>query len=266
MTDTPRPVLAPSLSALQKNHIFHGFFTREGGISEGIYKSLNVGLGSDDVREHVLENRRRITETLGIPEKQLVTVYQIHSANVVTVTAPFTGERPKADAMVTNIAGLALGVSTADCGPVLFADARAGVIGAAHAGWRGALGGVLDNTIAAMQKLGARKEEIVAVLGPCIGPQHYEVGEEFHKTFHDRDPVYKKYFTSSQKTGHYYFNLWAFITDRLQKLGIIRTDSLNMCTYTDEKRFFSYRRKTHRHEPDYGRQMSTIILRKQEWH
>ncbi|RCL02360.1 MAG: Polyphenol oxidase [Candidatus Tokpelaia sp. JSC189] len=264
MIDTPQSILAPNLSALQENNIFHHFFTREGGVSKGIYKSLNISLGSNDVREDILENRRKITDILGVPEKRLVTVYQVHSADVATVTAPFTGECPKADAMVTNTTGLALGISTADCGPVLFADAQGGVIGAAHSGWRGALDGVLDNTVAAMQKLGARKEKIVAVLGPCISFRYYEVGEEFHKIFHDKDLIYRKYFTSSQKNGHYYFNLSSFITDKLRKLGIARADSLNMCTYADEKRFFSYRRKMHWYEPDYGCQMSTIILRKQE--
>jgi len=254
--------MAPDLSALQKDYVFHGFFTREGGVSTGIYKSLNTGLGSDDVREHVLENRRRITSFLGVREKHLVTVHQTHSTDVVTVEAPFADNRTKADAMVTNVTGLALGVLTADCGPVLFADTRARVIGAAHAGWRGALAGILENTVSAMQALGARRKDIVAVLGPCIGPQDYEVGEEFRTVFLADDNANKHYFVHSQKNGHFHFNLWSFITDRLKNIDV-KASAVNICTYADESRFFSYRRTTHNHESDYGRQISTIVLGKQ---
>jgi len=259
MPATPKPVLAPLLAPSRQSGITHGFFTREGGASHGIYHSLNVRRGSDDVIADVMENRRRTAEYLGVAPDRLATLHQVHSAGVVTLDAPLNGTAPKADAMVTDKAGLMLGVLTADCGPVLFADATAQVIGAAHAGWRGALAGVLENTIAAMEQLGAKRSNITAVLGPAISPAHYEVGAEFYDRFTAINPAYAQFFTPSVQPGHSMFNLQAFILKRLRTSGV-KADALGLCTYADERRFFSYRRATHRNEADYGCQISAIVL------
>ncbi|WP_417686470.1 peptidoglycan editing factor PgeF [Roseibium sp.] len=241
--------------------IAHGFFTRQGGVSNGIYGSLNIGLGSEDEREAVLENRRRIAESLGVAPDHLVSPYQIHSADVITVDGPWAEDADRrADALATNRKGLALGIATADCGPVLFADAEAGVIGAAHSGWKGAVGGILENTIAAMERLGARREHMVAVLGPTISQAAYEVGPEFHDRFVAENPDNARFFIGSDKVGHHRFDLPAFILARLQASGVKCARDLGHCTYGDEDRFFSYRRTTHRSEPDYGRLMSAIVL------
>ena len=239
--------------------IRHAFFSREGGVSEGIYRGLNVGIGSSDIPERVLENRRRVTAEMGVSTRNLVTPHQVHSPDVVTVSGPFASERPRADGIVTATPGLAIGVLTADCGPILFADSRAGVIGAAHAGWRGALGGILENTVDAMIALGAERSGITAVLGPCIGPQNYEVGPEFVAQFLASNPAYDSYFKETSRSGYHMFDLWSFIMDRLEKAGV-RAESMRQCTYADEDRFYSYRRTTHRNEPDYGRQISTIAI------
>lgn len=259
MPHLPAPVFSPSLSAFQNNGIAHAFFTREGGVSRGIYESLNLGRGSQDDRENIRKNRHIVAGFMGVDDKNLVSLYQIHSSLALIVNEPFIGERPKADALVTNKTGLALGILTADCGPVLFADAKAHVIGAAHAGWRGALAGVVENTVAAMETLGAKRSDIVATLGPSIGPKHYEVGKEFYETFINHNVSYQKFFIASEKFEHYFFNLWDFVVGRLQEAGV-NGDCVKLCTYGDEKRFFSYRRKTHRNEPDYGRQISVITL------
>lgn len=259
MPHLPAPVFSPSLSAFQNNGIAHAFFTREGGVSRGIYESLNLGRGSQDDRENIRKNRHIVADFMGVDDKNLVSLYQIHSSLALIVNEPFIGERPKADALVTNKTGLALGILTADCGPVLFADAKAHVIGAAHAGWRGALAGVVENTVAAMETLGAKRSDIVATLGPSIGPKHYEVGKEFYETFINHNVSYQKFFIASEKFEHYFFNLWDFVVGRLQEAGV-NGDCVKLCTYGDEKRFFSYRRKTHRNEPDYGRQISVITL------
>lgn len=240
--------------------ITHGFFNRVGGISEGIYAGLNVGTGSNDNQNHVAVNRRLVAEFLGVKSENLTTVHQVHSPDVVKVTAPLHSPKPQADALVTNIPGIAIGVLTADCGPVLFADHHAGIIGAAHAGWRGALGGVLENTITAMIELGANRDNIIAVLGPAIGPKNYEVGAEFFQQFFQQNKEFNKYFIPSVKLNHYMFNLWRFITDRLEEAGV-EASALEECTYADEERFFSYRRTTHRAEPDYGRQIAAIAIR-----
>lgn len=241
--------------------IRHGFFTRRGGVSEGVYASLNIGLGSDDVREMVLENRARVATTLGVAADRLASPYQIHSADVLTVERPFTdSDDRRADALVTATPGLALGVATADCGPVLFADAKARVIGAAHAGWRGAFTGILNNTIAAMEVLGADRANITAVLGPSISAGAYETGPEFHARFVEAAEENSKYFMPSTREGHHMFNLPAFIVDRLKAAGVGLAANMGLCTYADEARFFSYRRTTHRQEPDYGRQISAIVL------
>jgi YfiH family protein len=196
---------------------------------------------------------------MGVAPELLLTAYQIHSPDVLTVRGPFEGERPKADALVTDTPGVALGVSTADCGPVLFADAEARVIGGAHAGWKGALSGVLENTVIAMEKLGASRDRIVAVLGPSIGPGNYEVGPEFIERFESDDPANRRYFVSSPTAGHATFDLNAYTIDRLSRAGV-RAEKLDRCTYAEEDLFFSYRRTTHRKEADYGRQISAIVL------
>ena len=243
-------------------HIRHGFFTREGGVSKGIYASLNCGYGSNDERDAVRENRARIASSLSVEREKLLTAYQIHSARVVEVTQPWTPEAaPEADAMVTAEPNIALGILTADCAPVLFADKEARVIGAAHAGWKGATGGVLEATINAMEKLGAKRQTIAAAVGPCISQEAYEVGPEFHAAFMNENPDNSRWFTPSEKDAHFMFDLPGYVGERLAKAGIGTVALLGRCTYQDEKRFFSYRRTTHRQEDDYGRQISALMLR-----
>jgi len=239
----------------------HAFFTREGGVSDGIYGSLNAGLGSNDHRPSVLENRNRIAQNLGVSQDRLVTPHQIHSADVLTVSRPFTeAEDRRADALVTATPGLAIGVATADCGPVLFADRKNGVIGAAHAGWKGATTGILENTLDAMEKLGASRADTTAVLGPTISQASYEVGPEFRARLTDEARKNEAYFTPSARPDHYMFDLPRFILDRLAAAGAAQTADLALCTYRDETRFFSYRRTVHKGEPDYGRLLSAIVL------
>jgi YfiH family protein len=254
----PTPIESGLLQA-SGSGIRHGYFTRQGGVSEGIYRGLNVGLGSDDDRERVNENRRRVADWFGQPVEKLATVHQIHSPDVVIVDESYDGERPQADAMVTATSGIVLGVLAADCGPILFADGKNQVIGAAHAGWKGALTGVLENTITAMTTLGAQRETIVACLGPSISQANYEVGPEFVDRFVTYDPDYRQYFRPSTRPGHAMFDLKGLTVDRLRAAGI-RAESLDLCTYPDAERFFSYRRKTHADEPDYGRQISAIAI------
>jgi YfiH family protein len=263
MSDTtkPDPLRAPALDQLQAAGIRHGYFTRVGGVSDGIYQGLNIGTGSHDDPAKVRENRSRVASWMGVEPQGLLTAYQIHSPDVIVVREPFPGERPKADAIVTDTPGIAIGASTADCGPVLFADAEAGVIGAAHAGWKGAFGGVLENTVAAMQRLGAKPERIVAVLGPSIGRDNYEVGPEFIERFNADDARNERYFTPSAKPGHAMFDLNRYTVDRLARTGA-QASMLDLCTYADEELFYSYRRATHRKEADYGRQISAIVLEK----
>lgn len=238
----------------------HGFFTRAGGVSEGLYRGLNVGIGSSDNREAVDENRRRAAAALGAKPPVVSNPWQVHSPDAVVIDRPYEGERPKADAIVTNKPGLAIGVVTADCGPILFLDEHAGVVGAAHAGWKGALGGVLENTVDAMESLGAKRDNIKAVLGPSISQANYEVGPEFVDTFMNAASGNSKWFTPSSKLGHSLFDLWGYTLDRLDKAGI-EASCVNLCTYADEELFYSYRRTTHRGEPDYGRQLSAIMLK-----
>lgn len=237
----------------------HGYFTRVGGVSGGIYASLNIGTGSADEQNLVRENRRRVARWMGVEADRLMTAYQIHSPDVLVVREPFPGERPKADALVTDRPGIAVAASTADCGPVLFADPEARVIGAAHAGWKGAFTGVLENTIATMESLGARRQKIVAVLGPSISRDNYEVGPEFVDRFVSVDPANDRYFTPSPVLGHAMFDLNRYTVDRLLNAGV-EAEMLDRCTYAEENLFFSYRRTTHRKEPDYGRQISAIVL------
>ncbi len=241
--------------------IAHGFFTRRGGVSQGLYDSLNIGLGSSDDRGLVLENRRRIAGRLGVEPARLLAPYQHHSADVAIVDRPWRpGEAPKADALVTATPGLAIAISTADCGPVLFCDRAARVIGAAHAGWKGAYSGILEATIEAMEGLGADRARITAVLGPTISAKSYEVGGEFVTRFVAEDDANARFFTPSPREGHAMFDLPAYILARLGAAGVGRSADLGLCTYADEDRFFSYRRATHRGEGDYGRLMSAIVL------
>lgn len=244
------------------SHIRHGFFTREGGVSKGIYASLNCGHGSDDATENVRENRGRIADKLSVEREKLLTVYQIHSPTVVEVTEPWTPDTaPQADAMVTAAPGIALGILTADCAPVLLADKKARIIGAAHAGWKGAVTGVLEATIEAMIGLGAERQNIAAAIGPCISKEAYEVGPEFHERFLDDDGRNAAWFQPSENAGHFMFDLPGYVASRLEASDIGTVAALGHCTYQDEKRFFSFRRTTHRREKDYGRQMSALMLR-----
>lgn len=244
---------------LDQPRIRHGFFTRKGGSSEGIFASLNCGPGSSDNPHHVTVNRHRVIAALDGGE--LVTVHQVHSPDVIEVTGSIPGERPKADAMVSKTHGIMLGILTADCAPVLFADTEARVIGAAHAGWKGAFGGVLENTVAAMEKLGADRARIHAVIGPCIAQQSYEVGHEFVERLVKADASNLGFFTPSRTIGHSMFDLPGYVLHRLQETGIGQCEALGVDTCANEADFFSYRRTTLRKEPDYGRQISVIALR-----
>ena len=250
---------APSLGKLPR--IRHGFFTREGGVSRGIYASLNGGVGSSDAPDNVAENRARMAAALGVAPERLLTAYQIHSPDVVVANVPWTPDtRPRADAIVTRTPRLAIGVSTADCGPLLFADADAGVIGAAHAGWRGAFTGVIEATVAAMERLGAVRARIVAALGPAIRQPNYEVGPEFIARFTAADADNARFFRPSERAGHAMFDLAGYIADRVQRAGIVEFEDLALCNYAEPERFFSYRRTTQRGEPDYGRHVNAIAL------
>lgn len=236
----------------------HGFFTRAGGASSGIFAGLNCGRGSSDQTEIVTINRTRVADAMGVEEPKLLGVHQIHSADVVTVEAPLE-TAPKADALVTRTPGLALSVLTADCQPVLFADAQAGVIGAAHAGWRGALSGVLEATVDAMEALGADRSRIAAAIGPSISQRAYEVGPEFLDAFLEEDPEYARFFAAGAGDKQH-FDLPGFGLHRLQAAGVAQAEWTRHCTYYDADRFFSYRRSVHAKDPDYGRLISSIVL------
>jgi YfiH family protein len=241
--------------------VAHGFLGRRGGVSSGVLAELNVGLGTQDDAHAVAENRRRAVAAVK-PGGRLVTVYQVHSADTVTVLAPFAedGARPRAEALATNQPGLVLGVLTADCAPVLLADAEAGVIGAAHAGWKGAIGGVTDTVVMAMETLGARRDRIAAAIGPCIARASYEVDAAFQRRFTELDPSNERFFTEGERSGHGQFDLEAYVTHRLASVGVRRIEALGLDTYGDADRFFSFRRATHRGEADYGRQIALIGL------
>jgi YfiH family protein len=240
----------------------HAFFTREGGVSEGLYASLNCGFGSGDSPDNVAANRARAMDALGLGGEALTTVYQVHSPTAIVVEAPWkAGETPcQADALATDRPGIALGVLTADCAPVLFADAAAGVAAAAHAGWRGARDGVLEAAVEAMVGLGARVDRISAAIGPCIRQDSYEIGPEFHAAFVDDEPDTAGLFVAGERTGHYQFDLPGYVHRRLSgmALGAVETVSLDTCAEPD--RFFSYRRATHHGDADYGRGLSAIVL------
>jgi len=244
---------APLLAGLP-----HGFLGRRGGVSTGDLAGLNVGIGSGDDPQAVARNRERAGAAV-LPGARLTTVYQVHSADCLVAGDWGSEDRPRADALVTDRPGVLLGILTADCAPVLFADRAAGVIGAAHAGWKGAIGGVTDATIAAMEALGARREAIVATVGPCIAQVSYEVDEGFHDRFVREDGGNAAYFAAGLE-GHYQFDLEAYVVARLRAAGIAQVEGLGLDTYAAPERFYSFRRATHRAEPDYGRQISLIGL------
>lgn len=246
---------------LKSPGIAHGFFGREGGVSEGIYASLNCGPGSSDDPAKVAENRRRVTAALA-PDTRLVSLSQIHSAIVHALPrgSAEDGRRLEGDGMVTDTPGIALGILTADCTPVLFSDPVAKVIGAAHAGWKGALGGILEATLDAMERLGASRERIRAAIGPTISQGNYEVGWDFRDRFLELGLRNRRFFVPSDKEGHYRFDLPGYVAHRLAQAGIGGAENLGVCTYPRENGFFSFRRTTHAGEPDYGRQVSAIVL------
>ena len=237
----------------------HGFFTRQGGASSGIFHGLNCGAGSSDQADIVTINRARVAEAMDAGAKDLATVHQIHSAHAVVVTEG-AKSTTQADAMVTNTQGVLLGILTADCQPVLFSDPVAGVVAAAHAGWRGALDGVLANTVTTMESLGATRGNIRAVIGPCISQPNYEVGAEFREAFIANDPTFEGYFIAGQAADKFQFDLPAFGLDMLRAAGLTQIAWTGHCTYADEARFYSYRRSCHKKEADYGRLISTIRL------
>ena len=239
--------------------VAHGFLGRRGGVSGGICEGLNVGLGSNDDRDSILENRRRAVAAVA-PDSKLVTLHQVHSPDPVYVAAPFADDaRPRADAMVADRPGLILGILTADCAPVLLADREAGVVAAAHAGWKGALGGVIESTVAEMERRGASLARIAAAVGPCIARRSYEVDEGFLRRFAEADPENERFFTLGRE-GHHQFDLEGFVVSRLAAAGLGRVEALGEDTYSQPDRFFSYRRATHKGEADYGRQISLIAL------
>jgi polyphenol oxidase len=250
-------VTAPTLALAG---VRHAFFTRHGGVSDGLYATLNGGLGSHDNTASITENRARMAQALGVEPHALLTSYQTHSADVAIVNVPWSGNaRPRADAIVTQAPGLAVGVTTADCGPILLADPVARVIGAAHAGWRGALTGIVEATVAAMKGLGARPERIVAVLGPMIRQYNYEVGPDLIARFAAEDAASERFFAAA-RDSHALFDLAGYIRGRLSRAGVRQVEDLALCTYGDAAQFFSFRRSTHKGESDYGRHVSAIAL------
>ncbi len=250
---------ASSLAAI--GGVAHGFFTRQGGVSTGIFASLNCGPGSGDELANVTENRARVAEILGAKPTHLLTVSQRHSAAAVTAKAPWSGGKvPEADAIVTATPGLAIGVLTADCAPVLLCDGEARVIGAAHAGWRGALSGIIEATVKAMQKLGAKPERTVAAIGPAISQKAYEVGADYRDKFVAEEPQSAPFFAIDEGSGEPHFDLPGYVAERLKRAGVGTITDLGVCTYCEESRLFSYRRSQHHGETDYGRQISAILL------
>jgi polyphenol oxidase len=249
---------SPLLSAVPG--LRHAFFSREGGVSDGIYACLNGGLGSNDDPANVAENRRRMAEQMGVAPSHFLGVHQIHSPDAVVATGPWEGaSRPRADAIVTRTEGLAIGITAADCGPILFVDPNARVIGAAHAGWKGALTGIVESTVDAMEGLGGERANIVAAIGPLIRQQSYEVGNEFVERFLEADAENALFFLPAARAGHAMFDLGGFIRRRLENAGVLVVDDIGVDTYSDQ-RFFSYRRSVHRQEPDYGRHVHAIVL------
>jgi polyphenol oxidase len=249
---------SPLLSAIPG--LRHAFFTREGGVSDGVYADLNGGLGSNDDPAKVAENRRRMAAQMGVAPARFLSVWQIHSPDAVVATGPWkNASRPRADAMVTRSEGLSISVTAADCGPILLVDPNARVIGAAHAGWKGALTGIVESTVEAMEKLGAERSGIVAAIGPLIRQHSYEVGGEFVERFIEADAENGVFFIPSAREGHAMFDLAGFIRMRLENAGVLMIDDIGVDTYSDE-RCYSYRRSVHRKEPDYGRHVHAIAL------
>lgn len=256
---TTLPVIRSRL--LETAGVSHAFFTRQGGVSTGVYASLNGGAGSRDAADAVAENKHRMADTLGVRPDRFMVPYQIHSAEAVAIAAPWSeAERPRCDGIATAAKGLGLGVTGADCGILLFGDARAGVVGAAHAGWKGAFDGVIEATLQRMEEHGAKRAHINVVLGPTIAQASYEVGPEFVARFRAADAGNERFFVSSPRDGHAMFDLPAFIGAQLDKAGVGAFENLGLDTYADEERFFSYRRTTHRGENDYGRLIAAIAL------
>jgi len=251
-------ICAPELEGL--NGVVHGFFTRNGGVSGGIYTSLNCGVGSADDADAVAENRARVASALGVSADRLATPYQVHGREVAIADEDWA-ERPRADAVVTDRPGIAIAIGTADCGPILLADAQARVIGAAHAGWRGALAGVAEAAIDAMERRGAERSRIVAILGPTITQANYEVGDDLRTEVLAADPSAERHFIAGRRDGHHQFDLPGFIVGRLARAGVGTAGWIGRCTYAEPDRFFSYRRATHAGEPDYGRMLAGIALR-----
>jgi YfiH family protein len=253
-----KPLISP---ALDVPGIHHGFFTREGGVSKGLYAGLNCGLGSNDDQADVLENRARVAQHLGSQRPEVLTVYQVHAATAIRADRPIArSELPKADAVVTTVPGLVIGILTADCTPVLFADPEAKVVAAAHAGWRGAVAGICEATVAEMEKAGARRDRICAAIGPTISQQSYEVGQEFEAEVLALDPGNREFFTVPAPGEKSRFDLPGFVAARLNRLHLAAVTQVAPCTYANESLFFSFRRATHRSEPDYGRQISAIVV------
>lgn len=256
----PRPLQARCLADIATT-VRHGFFTREGGVSPGIYTSLNCGPGSRDDRDAVIENRARAARWLGASSATVMTPHQVHSATAIIVEKPFpSSELPRADALVTKTPGLAIGALAADCTPVLFADPEARVVAAAHAGWRGALAGILEQTIVAMESIGAKRASIRAAVGPCINQAAYEVGPEFEAQFVAASPGNARYFRRLQDRARPHFDLPGYVENRLECVGLHAVERTSPCTYENESMFFSFRRATHRREADYGRQVSAILV------
>lgn len=255
----PKPILKSD--ALDMKGISHGFFTKEGGVSSGIYSSLNCGFGSGDETSKVWKNREIVAELLNAKTCPVLTPYQHHSGDVIEAIKPWRpGKAPKADAIVTKIPKLVIGVLTADCAPVLFCDPEAKLIGCAHAGWRGALSGVLEATVEAMVSIGATLPNISAVVGPTIGAANYEVGAEFHKEFIGHDEGYERFFKRPTEDAKHHFDLPGFAISRLEATGIGNVSALTTCTYENESLFYSYRRNSHQNIADYGRQISAITI------
>ena len=261
MTQQPPPlplIEAPALTGAKG--VRHGFFTREGGVSEGLYQTLNCGFGSDDDTDNVTENRRRVCATLDTSAEALVTPYQVHGTDVIVVEQPWSRDTaPQADGLATNVPGIALGILTADCAPILFADRDAGVIGACHAGWRGALDGIIDATLAAMDGLGAQRSNICAAIGPCIAQSSYQVGPEFRDRFLAAEGGHDRFFKADDE-GRFRFDLPGFVSERLSRAGVADASWVGLDTCTEDRRLFSYRRSTQRGEADFGRGLSAIML------
>lgn len=255
---SPQIISCPEFS--KATNIKHGFFTRKGGVSEGIYSSLNLGAGSHDKSENVQKNRHIAMEFFGFDEKNLHTLYQIHSSKVITVSGAFE-KRIEADAMVSKTANTVLGILTADCTPVLFADNENKIIGAAHAGWKGAITAILQNTITSMEELGAKRQNIIATIGPTISQSSYEVGKEYYDRFSEESTANSKFFMPSDRSEHYKFDLPAYVESQLKIAGLKSVGNVQMDTYSDAETFFSYRRSCHKNEPDYGRNLSVIAIK-----